>query len=412
MTIGVEGFVGERLTEVREARGIMTKSALAELLDLSVKAVGQYENNMMKPRHETVSRMAQQLRVKDSFFFMPLPRRISNPVFWRSRHAATNSSRTIAERKLNWAKTISDEYLKQYLELPPLNLPTREELGIPDDPKTLSDTDIDNIALRLRGFWELGSLPIPNMTLLLENNGIQVTYGDLASGKLDAFSHVSEFDKSFHMFLGTDESTAVRSRMDAAHELGHLILHSHLSKKFLEEDKEKTKRHSLVEHQAFRFASSFLMPADSFRADVWMTSLEALLSLKERWKVSVKAMIMRCGQLELIPEDQVKRLWISYTRRWKTVEPKDDIIPFETPQLMKQCFDMIIEANIKTKSQILYELPYSQRDIETLMNLPEGYFDEDFGQLRQLPTVKPALVVPSQVFERSGNVINFEPKKS
>ena len=410
MTIGVEGFVGERLTEAREARGIMTKSALADLLDLSLKAVSQYENNIMKPRHETVSRMAQQLRVKETFFFTPLPRKISNPVFWRSRHAATNASRTVAERKLNWAKSITDEYLKHYLELPPLNIPKREELGIPDDPKALSDDDIEKISLHLRQFWELGTLPVPNMTLLLENNGIHVVYGDLASGKLDAFSTVSEFDSSFHIFLGTDESTAVRSRMDAAHELGHLVLHSHLSKKFLE-DKDKTKKHALVEHQAFRFASSFLMPADAFRSDVWMTSLEALLSLKERWKVSVKAMIMRCDQLGMIPDDQVKRLWISYNRRWKTIEPKDESIPFETPQLMKQCFDMLVDAHIKSRAQILHELPYSQRDIETLMNLPEGYLDDDFGQVRQLPTIKPTLVTSGGISERGTNVINFEPKK-
>lgn len=93
----------------------------------------------------------------------------------------------VAERKLNWAKSISDEYLKQYLELPSLNLPKREELGIPDDPKTLTVNDIEEIALRLRQFWGLGVLPVADMTLLLENNGIQVTYGDLASVGLMRF---------------------------------------------------------------------------------------------------------------------------------------------------------------------------------------------------------------------------------
>src|SRR6266571_1603535 len=269
MTIGVSGFVGERLTEAREARGIMTKSALADLLDISVNAVSQYENNVCKPRHEMVSRIANQLRIKEAFFFKPLPYKVSNPVFWRSRHAATKSSRVVAERKLNWAKSIADDYLKQYLELPSMQIPKREELRVPTDPKSLADDEIEQIALRLRESWELGTLPIPDMTVLMENNGILVTYGDLESAKLDAFSNVSEFDGSFHVFLGSDRSTAVRSRFDAAHELGHLVLHSHLNKKDLE-DKEKTKKHSLIEHQAYRFASAFLMPADSFRADVWM----------------------------------------------------------------------------------------------------------------------------------------------
>jgi hypothetical protein len=154
------------------------------------------------------------------------------------------------------------------------------------------------------------------------------------------------------------------------------------------------------------------MPAASFRADVWMTSLEALLSLKERWKVSVKAMIMRCDQLDMIPEDQVKRLWISYNRRWKTIEPKDDLIPFESPQMMKRCFDMLIEANIKSREQILHELPYSQRDIETLMNLPEGYFNDDFGRVRYLPSLKQSALSTEERAARGANVIDFEPKKS
>jgi Zn-dependent peptidase ImmA (M78 family)/transcriptional regulator with XRE-family HTH domain len=411
LTIGVTGFVGERLTEAREARGIMTKSALADLLDLSVKTVGQYEGNISKPRHEIVLRMASQLRVKETFFFTPLPQQVSNPVFWRSRHAATKSSRAVAERKMNWAKSIADEYLRQYLELPTLHIPTREELGVPADPKSLTDHYIEEIALLLRHYWESGTLPIADLTLLLENNGILITYGDLESAKLDAFSNVSEFDGSFHIFLGTDRSTAVRSRFDAAHELGHMILHSHLTKKYLD-DKEPTKKHSLIEHQAYRFASAFLMPAESFRADVWMTSLEALLSLKERWKVSVGAMIMRCSQLGIIHEDDARRLWISYNRRWKRAEPKDDTIPFEAPQLMKSCFDMLIESGIKTKTQILHELPYSQRDIETLMNLPEGYFSDDFGRVRQLPTFKPMTTSRSIGGERGANVIDFETKKS
>lgn len=411
MTIGVSGFVGERLTEAREARGIMTKSALADLLGVSVNAISQYENNVCKPRHEMVTQITKQLRIKEAFFFKPLFHKIVNPVFWRSRHAATKSSRVVAERKLNWAKAIAEEYLKTYLDLPAIHIPTRDVLSIPNDPKFLKDQDIERIAMQLRQFWELGTMPIPDMTVLLENNGILITYGDLESGKLDAFSNVSEFDGSFHVFLGTDSSTAVRSRFDAAHELGHLILHSHLSKKYL--DDKGTKKHSLIEGQAYRFASAFLMPADSFRADVWMTSLEALLSLKERWKVSVGAMIMRCSQLGIVQEDQTRRLWINYNRRWKNAEPKDDKIPFESPQLMKQCFDMLIESKLKTKAQILHELPFSQRDIETLMNLPEGYLSDDFGQMRQLPTFKvEGSTSIGTSGERGPNVVDFDRKKS
>lgn len=408
MTVGVAGFIGERLTEAREARGIMTKSALADLLGLSVKAVSQYENNVCNPRQEMVLQIATLLKVKESFFFRPISLTAANPIFWRSRHAASKASRVVAKRRLNWATSISDEYLKSYLDLPELTMPNQSDLGVPADPKSLTDSQIELIALRCREFWGLGTMPIPDMTVFLENNGLLITCGDLDSPSLDAFSNVSGIDGSFHIFLGTDQSSAVRSRFDAAHELGHLILHSHLDREFFNE--EKTKKHSLVEHQAYRFASAFLMPADSFRGDVWMTALEPLLSLKSRWKVSVGAMIKRCGDLGLIDESHVRRLWISYNRRWKNAEPLDDTIPFESPQLMRRCFDMLIESKVKTKAEILHDLPYSQRDIETLMNLPEGYFDEDFGELRQLPTIK-AVTETATRNAGNGNVIDFESKK-
>ena len=63
----------------------------------------------------------------------------------------------------------------------------------------------------------------------------------------------------------------------------------------------------------------------------------------------------------------------------------DDKVPFEAPQLMKRCSDLPTETKVKTKAQILHDLPYSQRDIETLMSLPDGYLSEDFGEVRQLP---------------------------
>jgi len=380
-------------------------TSLADLLGVSTNAVSQYENNLCKPRHEMVQEMAKKLKLKEAFFFQPVESADQNPVFWRSRHAATKASRVVAQRKLAWIKTISDEYLKQYLDLPTLVVPTQKELGIPNDPKKLSDGKIEQIAQRCRDFWGLGTMPIQDLTAVLENHGLLITCGELDSDRLDAFSNVSERDRSFHIFLGTGRS-AVRSRFDAAHELGHLILHSHLSREYLE-DTEKSKKHRLTEHQAFRFASAFLMPAESFGSDVWMTALDPLLSLKERWKVSVGAMIKRCDDLGMLDESHARRLWITYNRRWRKQEPLDDSIAFETPQLMKRCFDLLIESKIKSKAEILHDLPFSQRDIETLMNLPESYLNENFGEVRQLPTIKAKIA-----FGNNGKVIDFDARKS
>lgn len=49
---------------------------------------------------------------------------------------------------------------------------------------------------------------------------------------------------------------------------------------------------------------------------------------------------------------------------------------------------MIISEKLRTKSQILYDLPFRSNDVERILNLPSGYFDEDFGQLKQFPKVR------------------------
>lgn len=406
MAIGFNSFIGERLTEAREARGIMTQSSLAELLGVTRSAISLYETNNSNPRPEIVTDLSKLLKVKEYFFFMPLKQTVSNNIFWRSRHTNTRDNRTIAERKFGWSKWLIDEYLKSFMDMPKLELPTKREFKVPDNPKTLTDDDIEEIALKVRYFWGLDNLPIDNIIALLENNGIMLTYGLVNSTKLDAFSNVSEYDSSYHIFLGTDKESAVRSRFDAAHELGHLILHSHLPNGYLND-----KNHALIEHQANRFASAFLLPWDSFKQDVWMTSIEAFKVLKAHWKVSVGAIIKRCEDIGLFGDDEskVQRMWIKYKREWKNIEK--DSFEIERPQLMKRCVDALLEAKVKTKKQILFDIPFSQVDIETLLNLPEGYLNEDFGEVKQFPV----LTIKSNSSENQnsfGQVIPFQDRRN
>lgn len=383
MRIGAENFIGERLTEAREAKGILTMTSLADLLGKSKNLISLYESNKSKPSPQMVALMADKLGVKESFFFMPKPKRAANPIFSRSRHMSTKHVRTVVERKFGWAKWIIDVYLKSFMDMPALNIPTKKDLGVPNDIKDLTPAKIEEVAQRCRDFWNLGVFPIDNITTLLENNGILITCGFVDSDKIDAFSNLSEYDSSLHMFLGLDKGSAMRSRFDASHELAHLLLHTHLL-----DEQITDKTHRMLEEQANRFASAFLMPASSFKQDVWMTTIEAFKILKKDWKASVGAIIKRCDDLGLLGEDETKTrsLWIKYRKQWQEIE--DDDLAFEQPQLMKRCIDVLLESKIKTKSQILYELPFPRTTVESLLNLPDGYLTEDYGELRQFPTMK------------------------
>jgi Zn-dependent peptidase ImmA (M78 family) len=140
--------------------------------------------------------------------------------------------------------------------------------------------------------------------------------------------------------------------------------------------------HSILEQQAHRFASAFLLPEEDFVRDLVAPTLESFSALKERWKVSMAAMIMRCSQLNIVNEQQQERLWMNLGRRgWRKREPLDDILQVEQPKMLRQCVDMMLQQNFKTRSQIADELCLPIPDVEELAGLPLGYLSEGFGEI-------------------------------
>jgi transcriptional regulator with XRE-family HTH domain len=64
----VENHFGKTLKELRIAKGI-TQEQLAELIDKSFGAVGQYERGGILPNYETLARIIQALDVDANLFF-------------------------------------------------------------------------------------------------------------------------------------------------------------------------------------------------------------------------------------------------------------------------------------------------------------------------------------------------------
>jgi len=398
MPVGTTGFIGERLAEAREARGL-SNSSLAEILGLSATAISQYERGFSTPRPEITAIIAEKLNLPRSFFLRKLQSNSFNVLFWRSMTSATKAARIKARRKFEWLKDIS-AYLKEYLDFPELNFPDSKSLGVPPNPLELSNQKIENIAEECREFWKLGNAPIADFVLFLENNGAVITRGRLEVEKLDAFSQFSDTDQTPYIFLMSDKESAVRSRLDAAHELGHLILHGDVQEKHL----ANPQIYKTIEEQAFLFGSAFLMPSKAFTDELWLPSLDAFRSLKERWRVSIGAMIKRCNELGLISDNETARIWISYNRRgWKKREPLDDDLISEQPRLLRRSFELLIDENIKTREQILHDLSYSANDIEDLAGLPSGYFREELGQIKVFPKIK----TQENTANTNGTVIQF-----
>jgi Zn-dependent peptidase ImmA (M78 family) len=262
------------------------------------------------------------------------------------------------------------EFLRVYIRFPEIRFPS---FDLPADPAEIGCEQIEELAAETRKFWGLGEGPISNVTWLLENHGAVVTRCELGSATLDAFSEWSKTDSTPYVVLGCGKGSAVRSRYDAAHELGHMVMHRHIGKSYLQQHDVFNR----IEAQAHRFAGAFLLPRAAFERDLYSPSLDGLRALKESWRVSIAAMIKRAAQLELISESHERRLWVNLGRRkWRTKEPLDDVLDLEAPRFLRRAMELLVTKGIVAPNEVPTRLALAAHDIEELTGLDPGYLSE------------------------------------
>src|SRR5262249_24933714 len=142
----------------------------------------------------------------------------------------------------------------------------------------------------LRFEWELGNRGIPNLVHLLETHGVRIFSLPERLGEVDAFSFWRH--DTPYILLDTRKS-AEHGRFDAAHELGHLVIHSDGG---LPRGRER-------ELEANRFAAAFLMPEDDVRAcRLRNAGVKQIITAKRRWGVPALALAHRLHELGLTPD--------------------------------------------------------------------------------------------------------------
>lgn len=370
-------FLGERLTEAREALGL-TVAALGELLNKSRETIYQYERGDIQPSPEVRHQIEKLLGQPSYFFTHPLPPREKEPtLFFRSMRSTEQSARRRLETHHKWLREIV-LYLQQYIELPKVNFP---DLDIPDNPALIANDDIEDYARELRRFWRLGDQPIPHMIRLLEANGVVVARNRLDAPQLDAVSAWLVPEGRPTVILNSDKTAQVRSRFDAAHELAHLILHRKVTQELL---KDKV-FFEMIERQAHYFANAFLLPKEPFLEDLYSISLDILIALKSKWRVSVAAMLERIRALGIIDHQIYVKYRTNYLKRgWRTGEPFDTEWELEQPVLLQRAFQLLIQQGIASPGEIKRAIGKSETVLAELANLPEHLLRSDDLKLRVL----------------------------
>ncbi len=374
MREGTERFIATRLREARDARGIPTLTSLASIVGVDTSAVSRWEAGATVPAAEKVLEIARALNVRPSYFFRPHFNHGDAPVFLRSLASARKRDLARQRARLRWLQEVA-QVIQHYVSLPPLDLPAAvAEL----DHRQLRDEDIEGIAADLRSHWRLGNQPIGDVVEVVERAGFVVGRDEMGTTALDGLCNWSALDGRPYLLLADDKMSFFRRQMDAAHEMAHAVLHRHVNEAQLRQDFD------LIEAQAFRLASAFLMPADSFALAARSPTLSGLLILKDRWRVSVKAMIRRCRDLDLIVSDEAVQLYKYYSAKgWNREEPMDRAVPVSQPRLLAKALTMVVDTRTRSKADLLAsDFTIPGRDVATLIGLDPDWFTT--GELVQL----------------------------
>lgn len=333
-------FTPSRLVLARQKRGL-SKKKLAELVGVTPQSISNFESETVKeiPSDKTLATIANILNFPIDFFSKE---QVSFSAFDSASFRAL-SKMTAAQRDSSLATGIMafevNKWIEDKFQLPKHNLPD------------LRNETPESAALYMRQIWLIGERPISNMINLLESKGIRVYFIAEDYKNVDAFSI---WNNGTPFILLNTFKSAERSRFDAAHELGHLILHKHGIPRSRESEAE-----------ANRFASEFLMPRASMLAKYpKMPTYSNLINLKHYWLVSLSALIYRLKTLGLISEWQHRTLVINMSKKGYNVnEPYT--IPKETSQIFKKVFEEL-KSEGYDKSDIAEELGISIYDLQKL----------------------------------------------
>ena len=350
-------------------------SSLARSLGLNPSTVSRWEDGTSSPDQDTLTQLASFFGVRPEFFLRP-NFRSPRPNFFRSLSSTLVRDLNYQDVQMAWLQEISHA-IEHYVDLPPIDVP---DVLAGASYHQLRDEDLERVALELRRHWGLGDGPCSDMVMLLERVGFVVASIEMGTAKLDGLCGWSPIDDRPHILLASDKMSFARRQMDAAHEMAHAVLHKHVTESELKRDWK------LIEGQAFRLASAFLLPSTTYPLEIVVQSLSELVRAKERWRVSVKAQIRRLADMEFISKDFATHLYKLHSAKgWSKGEPFDDQWVVSEPRLLKDALHLIVEERVRSKSDLLaLEFATSSGDIENLCGLPPGWFSRDMASVVQL----------------------------
>jgi Zn-dependent peptidase ImmA (M78 family)/DNA-binding XRE family transcriptional regulator len=304
----------DALRIAREALGF-TQTDLAVRTGLAQSDLSRWERGLRTPSDSQLETLASALQVPVSFLVSDI--RFTKPVH-RTQRAETKRVERLVSGRLELARIASTRLLVD------INIDTPFHFPTPDDP---TPPDPEDAAEAIRRVWRVPAGPIKDLAGLIEAAGAVVLPVDFGVPNiLAAYAHLRGDQR--WCFVNTRTVDGARGRFSLAHELGHALLHW---------DRFDAPTGKDAEREAHRFAAALLMPAAEMRAALGRVrfTLDDLIGFRQRWGVSIQALVTRARDLRLISSDQHQRLYQQISARgWRKSEP--GYVPSERPTLLSE----------------------------------------------------------------------------
>jgi Zn-dependent peptidase ImmA (M78 family) len=331
----IRQVIATRLADARSSTGMSTRNVAERLkprYKISHATIANYEKGISSPPMDVLAALAT-LYEKPLNSFLERGSELRNV-----RYRNLTSKVKVGDR--NRYEADAHRWLDAYVAIERRSGQMLKN-EFPNFPKRKPNEDAADVARRVREWLGLNpseAEPITSVVDVLHRFGIRVL--ELPTDlKIDGFA--AFLDNEYVVVLNPSIAND-RSRMNAAHELAHILLG----------DCDREKSAILTkdeENQAFEFASHLLFPNRALNEAFKGQSFLRLLKAKEQYGISLAAMIYRAEKQGTITSKMAKKLWITFSQKgWRTTEP-GIVRPDRATRFEELLEDVIVSGRLTLK---------------------------------------------------------------
>jgi len=307
-TDALQSGLANKLKEARKGSGLSTREVAEKLEDrfsISHATIANYEKGRSQPTMPLLVSLAE-------IYGRPLDWFLERgPMLTGIRYRNLTSRVRLSERHRYEAEAL--RWLEGYIKIEGfLESPLKKKISAPSTPPKVNASSFAMLIREKLGIAQ--DAPIPSVIDALEDFGIRVI--EVATPlRIDGLAAMMGEQPVVALNPARPDD---RIRLNAAHEFFHVLL-GHCG------DETRDVNHTDIkgdEDLAFACARKFLLPEAQLQAAFDGESFVKLIKYKEKFGISISAMIYAARQARILTDKTTRFLWIEISRRgWREKEP-------------------------------------------------------------------------------------------